>query len=280
MATSTTDHDADDVQDRAEDAARSPWVERLGSMGFFAKGVLYLVVAAIAGSVGFLGGGEASQTGAISQLAQQSYGTVLLIVLAVGLASYALLRALHVVINPSDEDGLKGIGMRLSYGVRSLIYGGLTAYTIRALAGSSGGGGGSESRLTRQLLDLPGGQLIVGVIALVMLGVGAYQLYSAASHSFMGHLEGASADQRRTARRLGTVGHAGRGVVFGTVGFLFAKAALQSDSSEAGGVDKALQTIASSPAGTVALVVVALSLAAYGLYCCAVGAWGTARNAG
>ncbi len=280
QASSTGTDASDDLQDSAESAARSPWVERLGSMGFIAKGVLYVIVAAIAGSVGFVGGGQASQTGAISQLGQQSFGTVLLIVLAIGLASYTLLRLLHVVINPSGEQGAKGVGMRFTYLVRAVLYGGLTVFTITSLGGGGGGGGGSESKLTRQLLDLPAGRLLVGAVALIMLGVGLYQLYTAATQSFMGHLEGADQRQKHTAKLLGMAGHAARGIVFGTIGVLFARAALQSDSSEAGGVDKALQAISSTPLGTVALVVIAIGLAAYGLFCCAVGAWGTARKAG
>ncbi len=268
------------VQDMAEDASRSPWVERLGSLGFFAKGLLYIVSAAIAGSVGFVGGGEASQTGAISQLGEESYGPVLLAVLAVGLGSYTLLRMLHVVINPSGEDGLKGVGMRISYAARAVLYGGLTLYTVSSLLGSGGGGGGSERRLTGQLLELPAGRFIVAAIALVMLGIAAYELYAAFTQTFMDHLNDATARQRKITKVLGSIGYVARGIVFGTVGVLFGQAALRSDSSEAGGVDKALQTIASSPAGTGVLTVVALGLAAYGLWCWAVGAWGTARKAG
>lgn len=270
------------AEQQAKDAARSPWVERLGRLGFAAKGVLYIVIAAIAASVGFgSGGDQASQTGAISQLSQQSYGTVLLVLLAIGLAGYALLRLVHTFTNPSGEDGSKGVAMRLSYFARFLIYGGLTVFTIVQVTDSgSGGGGGSSQQLTSRLLNLPAGRLIVAAIAIILFAVAFYQLKNAWTAGFMEQITRASASQRRAIEILGRIGHAARGIVFGTVGVLFARAALQSDSSEAGGVDKALQTIASSPAGPTVLTLVAVGLACFGLFCLSVARWGTARTAG
>lgn len=271
---------ADDIQRGAEKVARQDWVERGGTIGFVAKGFLYISVAGIAGSVGLTGGGEASQTGAISRLSEESYGTVLLVLLAIGLACHAAMRLLHVLINPSGDDGLKGVGMRVSYLARALLYGGLCVFTVTELFGGDNGGGGSEQRLTGRLLELPGGTIIVAIIALTMLGVGLHQLWQAWSADFMDHLQGATAQQRRRTELVGRIGHAARGVVFGTIGVLFGQAALQSDASEAGGVDAALDAISATPWGTVALALAALGLAAFGLFCWALAAWGTVRHAG
>lgn len=282
MAVATLGSATDDAKRQARQAARSPWVERLGTWGFASKGVLYLVIAAIAGSVGFASDGEqASQTGAISQLSEQSWGTILLIFLAVGLAGYALLRLLHLFTNPSGEDGGKGIVKRLSYLARFLLYGALTVYTAAELTGGDNGGGdGRSGQLTRQLLDLPAGRLIVAAIAVVMLGVAGFQLKNAWTSDFMSQITKASGSTRRWIEIIGRIGHGARGVVFGTIGVLFVRAAMQADSTEAGGVDKALQTIASSTFGPTLLTLVALGLAAFGLFSLAVARWGTARTAG
>jgi hypothetical protein len=271
---------SDAVQDGAERAADSDAADRASTVGFVAKGFLYIVVAAIAGSVGFGGGGEASQTGAISQLSDEPYGTVLLVVLAVGLACHAAMRLLHVVINPSGEDGAKGVLMRASYLGRALLYGGLCVYTVGELVGGGGGGGGGEQEVTQTLLELPAGRLLVGAIALILLGVGIHQVQLAWTASFMDQVHDADARQRRFAEITGRVGHAARGLVFGTMGVLFGRAALESDASEAGGVDEALQAIASSPVGTGALALAAIGLAAFGVYCWALAAWSSARRAG
>ncbi|WP_370324006.1 DUF1206 domain-containing protein [Euzebya sp.] len=270
------------VGDQAQQAANSPWVDRLGRMGFAAKGVLYLTIAAIAGSVG-LGGGEseASQTGAIEQLSEQSYGTVILIVLAVGLAGYALLRLVHVVANPSGESGAKGVVMRISYLVRALIYGGLTVYAVRVLVGSGGGSGGessSEQQLTQRVLELPYGQWLVGGAAAVLAGVAAYQLKKAVTREFMDQVR-AHGFRRTVASWSGSIGHAARAVLFGTIAVLLAQAAVQSDSSESGGLSAAFGELSSTAFGTGLLTAVAVGVAGYGVFCLAMAAWGTPRTA-
>ena len=72
-------------------AGQSPWVERLGRAGLVAKGVLYAVIAILAVKVA-LGGREESpdKQGALDAIAQQPFGRGLLILLAIGLAGYAV----------------------------------------------------------------------------------------------------------------------------------------------------------------------------------------------
>jgi hypothetical protein len=258
-------------------ASRSPWVERLGTMGFTAKGVLYLVIAAIAGSVG-LGGGEASQTGAIEQLGQQTYGTVILVLLAVGLAGYALLRLVHVVVDPSGESGAKGAAMRASYLVRAVVYGGLTWVTVRALTGSGGGGGNREQQVTATVLEWPFGPWLVGGAAVVLAVVALYQLKKAFTRDFMDQLH-ATGTARTVTVWAGTIGHAARALLFGTIAVLLGRAALQSDASESGGLSQAFQELSSTPAGTSLLTATAIGVAGYGVWCLAMAAWGTARRA-
>lgn len=260
----------------AGQAAAHPWVRRLGKAGFAAKGVLYLAIAATAGSVG-LGGGEASQTGAIEQLGEQSFGTAILVLLAVGLAGYALLRLVHVVVDPSGETGAKGVAMRISYAVRAAVYGGLTWYTVQAIGGSEDGGG-QEQELTRSVLELPLGSLLVGGAAAALAVVALFQLKKAAGRDVMDQVH-ATGRTRTVTTWAGTIGHAARGVLFGTIAVLLARAATQSDAAESGGLSEAFQELAATPAGTSLLTATAIGVAGYGVWCLAMAVWGTAHRA-
>jgi len=257
--------------------AARPWVERIGTAGFAAKGVLYLVIAATAGSVG-LGAGQASQTGAIRQVAEAPWGTPVLVLLVVGLGGYSLLRLVHVVVEPSGEDGLMGVAMRASHLARAVVYGGLTVYALRVLTGNGGGGGGGEQALTRRALGWPGGQWLVAGAALVLLVVAGYQLRDAVTRSFMEQVH-ATGLARTLTLWAGTVGHAARSLLFGTIAVLIGRAALQGDASESGGLSEAFQQLAGTPAGTALVTATALGVAGYGAWCLAMAAWGTARHA-
>ena len=76
-----------------------------------------------------------------------------------------------------------------------------------------------------------------------------------------------SARQQRWAKWLGQWGLAARGVTFGIMGGFFIYAGVSADPSEARGLGEVLMVVAQQPSGPWLLGVVALGLAAYGLFC-------------
>lgn len=83
----------DDVQARARGAAHSPWLGWAGRFGLAAEGVSYAIVAVLALMLAFgLGGMTADRPRALQTLADESLGGLLLVLLALGFASYAAWR--------------------------------------------------------------------------------------------------------------------------------------------------------------------------------------------
>ncbi len=66
---------------------------------------------------------------------------------------------------------------------------------------------------------------------------------------------------------LGTLGYLAKGVAYAVIGILLVVAAVKLDPQRAGGLDKALRTMATQPFGVVLLVAVAIGFAAFGVYC-------------
>jgi hypothetical protein len=256
----------------ARRAARSRWTERFGRLGFAAKGALYAIIGVIAIKVAAgQGGNPEDQKGALATLADEPFGMALLVVLALGLGGYALWQLVEVVNGRRDKDGVEGYVERAASVGRALIYGALAAFAWAIVAGSGGGASssGSEKEQTAMLLDWPGGVALVTIVGLIVIGIAAYQEYTAATQGFLDDLELArmSENERRTATSLGTAGHAARGVVFALIGVFLAKAALEYDPREAIGIDGALKELAGQPYGSVLLGLVAAGLLLYGLYC-------------
>jgi hypothetical protein len=273
MAWDTT-LDASTAGRTAKQAARSPWVEWLARFGMVAQGLLYGIVALLAIGVALDQGGKTTdQRGALRTLASESWGKWLLVLLAIGLGGYALWRFVIAALGEKVEHGEDvGVGKRLVYAARGLIYAGLcwTAVSIVVDAGSSGGGNKQE-KAAAVVLDWPGGVALVTAAGLGVLGYGIWNVYKGLSGRFLKDMKTEEMDEagRRWIRRTGLAGHVARGIVFGLVGIFLVKAALEYDPDEAIGIDGALQKLASQAYGDALLGVVAAGLLAYGVFCLA-----------
>lgn len=255
--------------------ADSEWADRLARLGFCARGVVWVVIGLLALQIARRGGSgeEASKDGALREIAERSFGTALLVALAVGLAGYVLWRLSEAIWGKRDEtDEAKRSAKRLGSAGKAVVYGVVLTSTLRFIAdGPSGGGGGGDQKeqsLTARALDLPAGQVVVGAIGAATVAGGAYLLYRGLSQKFekrldtadMGPVTGSIVDV------LGTVGLAARGVVVGLLGLLLIKAAVEFDPQEATGLDGTLKLIARQTYGQVLLTLTAAGVIAYGLY--------------
>jgi hypothetical protein len=251
-------------------AAHGPGVEWAARAGHVAKGATYVVVALLAIQIPLgLGGETTDRQGALRTIAQQPAGELMLIVLAAGLAGYALWRFVQAFL---DRDGEgkepKGLAKRASYLARGLLYLGL-CFAALALVIGWGSSGGNEKEEAAWMLDKPGGRWIVAAIGAGFLAAGLYNGYRSLTGKFRKHLR--EHEIGKAARpwtiAVGVLGHAARGVVFGLVGVFLLRAALQFDPQEAIGVDGALLKVAQADYGRFLLGLVAAGLLAYGLFC-------------
>jgi hypothetical protein len=251
-------------------AGRSPWVERLGRLGLVAKGVLYAVVGILAIKVA-VGAREESpdRSGALRSIAEQPFGKGLLVLLALGLAAYALWRLAQGILDRDSEgEGLKGLVKRAGALGKAGWYGTLCGLTVSVLVGG-GGGGGSEQQQTAGVFDRPGGRYLVYAVGLAFLGAAVFNGYRAVTCKFNEKLKTRKMGdaEEKAATGIGILGHLARFVVFGMIGLFLLRAAWEFDPREARGLDGALLEVAQAPYGGVLLGAVAVGLLSYALYC-------------
>ncbi len=252
-------------------------VEASARAGFAARAVLYGLVGVLAARLALGGSGEdASQQGAMEAVAARPFGGVLLGALGVGLAGYALYRAVQAV-RGLDGDGI--LERRIVPAVRALVNAGLSFLAFQELVGARSDA--TESSVTAMILGWPGGAWLVSAVGLVVVGVGVKQLVSA----WTGDVNELSSPHqlpprsRRTARTVGRLGHLGRGVAFLAVGGFLVRAALTHDPESGVGLDAALDEVLAAPFGTPLLFGVAVCLFLFGVHC-AVEAWYGRTSAG
>jgi hypothetical protein len=257
-----------------EYAPTSTWIERGARFGLATKGFSYLLVAVIALRVAVDGGGETeSREGALKTLADEPFGWMLLALVALGFASYAIWQLVRAIFDRDNEgEDAKGIGKRLGQAGKAVLYGALAVITASFLfdsGGGSGGGGQSEDKATAVALEWPAGRWIVGGVGLAIICAGAFNAYRALSGSFRDDLreEQMSGAEHSWYTAFGVIGHLARAIVFGMIGVFVLRAAVEYDPDEAIGLDGALQKLAGEAYGAWLLGAVALGLGMYGLFC-------------
>ena len=251
-------------------AANSNAMRWLARAGFVARGIIYIIVGWIAVQVAFgHSGQQADRTGALHEISRTPVGGVLLWVLVIGFIGMALWRLSEAAYGSSGS-GERKTGKRLAALGRAVLYA-VIAYGVLKYALGTGGPQSSDKQsvdLTATLLKYPGGQILVVVIGLALVGGGIYLAYSAWKEKFRKDME--LGQIRPRARRivewLGKFGGMARGAVFITAGIFLVVAAVQAKPQQAKGVDSSLRVLASTPLGPWLLVLVAIGLIMFGLF--------------
>lgn len=255
--------DVDDARDAVRTVGDHPALEALARVGFAVSGLLHIVMGYTAGRVGWGGGGQADQSGALSTLASNPAGTVLMWVIVVGLIALVVWQ-LTVAVAPSVGEG--GAVDRIKAAGKAIVYAAL-AYTAAGFALGSGSSSSSEQSsqdVTATLMEQPAGQWLVGAVGVAVIAVGGYHVHKGLSRKFLQDLE---EDPGRWATALGMIGYPAKGAVLALVGAFFVSAAVQHQSSEAAGLDGALKSLRDEPFGPTLLTAVAVGLIAFGVYC-------------
>lgn len=257
------------ARDKGDKLAHSRGFEWLARSGFVARGLIYAIIGVLAIKLAVgAGGTTADQQGALKAIAHQPFGKVLLILVAIGLAGYALWRFVRALLGHGPEGSDSGFD-RIAAAASGVVYAGLCVIAVEILLGSGAGGGSNNPhKTTAGVFGWPAGTWLVGIAGAVLIGVGLYQGYRGLSRDFLedSKTEQMTARVRSWIKWIGTFGHLARMVVFGLVGVFLIKAAIDYNPDKAVGLDGALAKIAHASYGPFLLGIVAAGLIAFGVY--------------
>ncbi len=254
-----------DVISTARQASDHPALETAARVGYAVSGLLHLLIGWIALQVawGFGGSGkDADQSGALQSLAGNGAGKLALWVGVLGFLGLGLWQLADAAFGHPGSDK-EAWGGRVKAFSKAVVYLVLGWTTFNFARGKSSDSESQTVDFTSSLMSKPGGQWLVGIVGLVVIGVGAYHVWKGATEGFLRDLE---KDPGTWAVRAGVVGYIAKGVALAVVGVLFILAAMHANPEEAGGLDGALRTLKDQPFGPGLLTAVALGIGAYGIY--------------
>ncbi|MEV7397873.1 DUF1206 domain-containing protein [Aeromicrobium sp. NPDC092404] len=263
-----------DVSTAGNEARHSDTMRAAARVGLVAFGLVHLLIAWLALQIAWGGGGgKADSQGALQTVAKEPYGEALLWVVAGGLAALAIWQVMTAIWGHRDESDDKHRTIkRLAAIGRAVVYAVVGFSAARTASGSGGGGKSQDSKgegLTADLLGAPAGRILVAAVGVAILVIAAKHVHRGITDNFTHDLQGGatSGSTRSPVLLVGRVGYVGKGAAIGVVGLLFGWAAVAYDPEKAGGLDDALKTVRDQPYGPYLLTLVAIGLAAFGLFC-------------
>jgi hypothetical protein len=246
----------------------APVLERATRLGFGAKGVVTILVGALALRYALGTGGELTgQSGAIRAVRDEPFGLVLLLVLVAGLAGYALWMFAAAFIDPEGKGtGFSGIAERVAFFVTGIGYAVLAYAALDLVLGRAGEPTGLEE-LAATLLTLAVGRWLVGLVGAIVMVAGLLQLRLGATAGFRDTLREDLSRVERTATIIaGRFGYMALGVLSLMVGYSLVRVAIEYDPSVARGWEEALSLLSTVGQGGWPLTAAAIGLILYGIY--------------
>jgi uncharacterized integral membrane protein len=259
----------------------------LTRVGYGARGLIYGTIGLLAMKVAIGAPGSLQdQQGAIASIGQTLIGRILLIIVLIGLIGYALWGLIRAFLNPLHKGkDFKGILERIGFFISAVAYSILIFPTYNfifgaAKAAQNGAQGIQMRNIISTIFLIPLGKWIVGLIGVLVLCAGLFQVYQGLRHNFDKQIKpyALTSKQIKWVKGMGRFGTLGRAVVFFLIGLFLLFAAYNTNSAEVKGIDGALLVVLQQPFGHVLLGIVAVGLIAFGLYSLLSAFWFKFKN--
>lgn len=247
-------------------------IKTMARTGFVAKGIVYGIIGVLTFKAAFdMGGQKAGQMQVLEFLEKQTFGNILLILMALGLASYAAWRFIQAVKDPENiGNDKKGKAKRTGFFFSGLLYLGIAVLAaLKAFGSSKGSSGSSGSTQQSSFLASETGLWILGIIGAGIIIAGIFQFVKAYKNDYYKKLGLASLGdekKRESIKKTAEFGLSARGVILLIIGFFAIKAAVNSNPSEIKTTQEAFSFIQESAYGPWLMGLVAAGLVAYAIY--------------
>jgi uncharacterized membrane protein len=250
-------------------ATRPPaWVDPLMRFGYAARGVVYLLVGALAFVASVDGGRTPDSKSALGTLLQMPFGKVLLVLIALGLLAYALWCFINAAFDLDDKGtDAKGWTARVAKVISGAVHAVLAMSVFGLALGSTSSSGGADrtEHWTGVLMQQPLGRWLVALVGAIAVAIGVQHFVKALREKYKKDIRYTPAAQRLDSLlKLGLISH---GIVVLLVGVFFIWAAWTADPSRAGGMRDALLIVRKADASQTLFALVGVGLLGFAAYC-------------
>ena len=257
----------DDAERLARRASGSRLVRGVASSGYVASAVLRGMIGVLALLLAaHVDGAHPGAQGAFGAIRAVPGGVVLLGLVAAGNGALFLWLVVQGALVRHPK-ALERWRQRLVLWGRGAVYAVIGLTALRFALGARALGDADRRAAGRQLLEVPGGQLALGVAGAIVVVVGASMVWLGVSQRFVKTIRLPDEEgQRWSVLALGSVAYVAQGATILLVGGTLLFAAWTVDATRVGGLDAALAGFAGSAFGQVLLIAVGAGWILAGLY--------------
>lgn len=249
-------------------------LQKVGRYGFAARATVYLLLGIVSLLVAIgRPGTEDSDTGALAIVAAQTGGRIIMVVLFLGMASYALWllgQSFFGAVNEGDR-----IWPRIEKGFGGLLYAFMAISALKFAMGNYASQTKTTTGYSAWAMQLTIGRVAVGVVGLIIMIAGGTMLREGFTRGFEDdfRMQDIPEPLRPVVSTLGAIGTVVRGIVFGLIGVFVIVAAIQHNAHKSDGLDYALRSLDRTSAGPSLLLFVAIGLILFGIFGYSEAAW-------
>ncbi|MBN2731428.1 MAG: DUF1206 domain-containing protein [Balneolaceae bacterium] len=242
-------------------------IDKVQTLGLAAKGLVYSIIGALTAMAAFdMGGQMAGKSHVISFLQQQPFGNFLLYFLAAGILAYAIWRMYTAIADPKNKGtGKTGITKRVGYFFSSIIYL-FFSITIVTTTITSAAGDSNRQFVVDHLLQKTYGPFVIGLIGVIIIGVGLYQIHKGYSKKYLEELNAGYGNHQSLMHKVGKFGFIARGIIFGIIGYFVLRAGVTDNPEMIRSIQGAFSFLQQQSYGTYLMGGVAVGLMAYGIF--------------
>ena len=244
-------------------------LKNIAGLGLAAKAITFLIIGILTFMAAInIGGQKTGKLKVLEFLEKQTFGTVLLIIMGLGLLCYAFWCILQGIKDPENiGNQKKDIIKRLGAFISGLLYLGLAIIAFLNAFGSYSSS--SNSKLMTKVFSSNLGLIALGAIGIIIIGIGIFQFTRIRQDKFESMFSQKVLNEEKRKKTLYTsayIGLAARGIIFLLIGFFAIKAAASTDPEKIKTTTDVFSFLENSSYGSWLLGVVAIGLIAYAIY--------------
>lgn len=257
----------DEAQRTARRASENPVVRRVARSGYIASGLLRVMIGVLALLLAAkVDAAQPGTSGAFGTIAAVPGGVVLLALVAGGNGALFLWLLVQGGI-VAEGAFLERWRQRLVYWGRGAVYGVIGLTALQFALGAHLADEAREHAASEQLLEIPGGRVVIALAGATALVIGGSMIWLGVSRRFVKTIRVPAGPRRRAAvLLLGSVAYCAQGATILIVGGSLLVAAWTVDADRIGGLDAALTGFAGSVFGRILLVAIGLGWIVGGCY--------------